>query len=147
MAVSSAFNKSAPRSRQITTPAPHHSVFTGRMPFLPPNQQRQEGHPACKKLSGGVLAWLSVWKGLGIGRGGSDITVANISESFTHKMAAAKTSRHRYESKLGHRQAMYSLCVACVIRADSTVLGTRARNGRHVSNDAHIRSACQQTTH
>ena len=22
---------------------------------------RQEGHPACKKLSGGVLAWLSVW--------------------------------------------------------------------------------------
>ena len=23
--------------------------------------RRQEGHPACKKLSGGVLAWLSVW--------------------------------------------------------------------------------------
>jgi len=22
---------------------------------------RQEGHVACKKLSGGVLAWLSVW--------------------------------------------------------------------------------------
>ena len=22
---------------------------------------RQEGHPACRKLSGGVLAWLSVW--------------------------------------------------------------------------------------
>jgi len=34
-------HKSAPRSRQITTPAPHHSVFTGRMPFLPPNQRRQ----------------------------------------------------------------------------------------------------------
>ena len=33
--------KSAPCSRQITTPAPHHSVFTGQMPFLPPNQQRQ----------------------------------------------------------------------------------------------------------
>jgi len=45
------------------------------MPFLPPNQQRQstegsaltllvgrqEGDPACKKLSGGVLAWLSIW--------------------------------------------------------------------------------------
>jgi len=30
---------SAPRSRQITTPAPHRSVFTGRMPFLSPNQQ------------------------------------------------------------------------------------------------------------
>jgi len=24
-------------------------------------QEGQEGHPACKKLSGGVLAWLSVW--------------------------------------------------------------------------------------
>ena len=22
---------------------------------------RQEGHPTCKKLSGGVPAWLSVW--------------------------------------------------------------------------------------
>jgi len=22
---------------------------------------RQEGHPACKKLSGGVLTWLSDW--------------------------------------------------------------------------------------
>jgi len=22
-------------------PAPDHSIFTGRMPFLPPNQQRQ----------------------------------------------------------------------------------------------------------
>jgi len=36
-----AIGKSAHRSRQITTPAPHHSFFTGRMPFLPPNQQRQ----------------------------------------------------------------------------------------------------------
>jgi len=25
----------------INTPTPHHSVFTGRMPFLPPNEQRQ----------------------------------------------------------------------------------------------------------
>jgi len=33
--------QSALHSRQITTPAPHHSVFTDRMPFLPPNQQRQ----------------------------------------------------------------------------------------------------------
>ena len=31
----------APRSGQITTPVPHHLVFTGRMPFLPPNQQRR----------------------------------------------------------------------------------------------------------
>jgi len=33
-------DQSAPRSRQITMPAPH-LFFTGRMPFLPPNQQRQ----------------------------------------------------------------------------------------------------------
>jgi len=44
-----------------------------RIPDIPYNLQqaafsaltllvgRQEGHPACKKLSGGVLAWLSVW--------------------------------------------------------------------------------------
>ena len=40
--ISWAICKSASCSRQITTPAPHHSVFfTGRMPFLPPNQQCQ----------------------------------------------------------------------------------------------------------
>ena len=40
--ISWAICKSAPRSRQITTPASRHSVFfTSRMPFLPPNQQRQ----------------------------------------------------------------------------------------------------------
>ena len=40
--ISWAICKSAFRSRQITMPAPHHSCFfTGWMPFLPPNQQRQ----------------------------------------------------------------------------------------------------------
>jgi len=39
--ISWAMSKSAPRSRQKTTPAPHHSVFTGWMPFLPQNQQLQ----------------------------------------------------------------------------------------------------------
>ena len=40
--ISWAIWKSAPRSRQITTSAPHYSsFFTGRMPFLSPNQQRQ----------------------------------------------------------------------------------------------------------
>ena len=39
--ISWAIFKSAPRSRQITTAAPHRSVFTGRMPFLSPNQQCQ----------------------------------------------------------------------------------------------------------
>ena len=39
--ISWAIYKSVPRSRQTTTPTPHHSFFTGRMPFLPPNEQRQ----------------------------------------------------------------------------------------------------------
>ena len=39
--ISWAICKSAPCSRQITMPAPHHSVFTGRMPFVPPNEQCQ----------------------------------------------------------------------------------------------------------
>jgi len=29
----------APRSRQITMPTPHQSIFTGRMLFMTPNQQ------------------------------------------------------------------------------------------------------------
>ena len=33
--------QSAPRSRQKTTPTPHHSVSTGRMLSLTPNQQCQ----------------------------------------------------------------------------------------------------------
>jgi len=39
--ISWAICKSAPCSRQTTTPAPHHSFFTGRMPFLPPNQSTE----------------------------------------------------------------------------------------------------------
>ena len=39
--ISWAICKSAPRSGQITTPAPHHSVFYRPVPILPPNQQRQ----------------------------------------------------------------------------------------------------------
>ena len=50
--------KSASRSRQITTPAPHHSIFTGRMLFLTPNQQCQSTHVSMTyKLSS--LRWLS----------------------------------------------------------------------------------------
>ena len=58
--ISWAICKSASRSRQITTPAHHQSVFTGRMSFLPPNQQRQstEGKTA-HEHSDNVLAALS----------------------------------------------------------------------------------------
>ena len=51
--ISWAVCKSAPRSRQITTPAPTTQFFTGRMPFLPPNQQCQstEGRNIYKQTS------------------------------------------------------------------------------------------------
>jgi len=39
--ISWAICKSAPCSTQITMPVPHSQFFTGRMPFLPPNQQHQ----------------------------------------------------------------------------------------------------------
>jgi len=39
--ISWAICKFALRFRQITTPAPHNSVFIGRMPFLSPSQQHQ----------------------------------------------------------------------------------------------------------
>ena len=45
----------APRSRQITTPVPHHSVFTGQMTIVTPSQQRQgtEGKS--------VHSWTACW--------------------------------------------------------------------------------------
>jgi len=51
--ISWAICKSATRSRQITMPAPTTQIFTGRMPFLPPNQQRQstDGKQACVTIS------------------------------------------------------------------------------------------------
>ena len=49
---------SAPRSRQMTTLAPHHSVFTGRMPFLPPNQQRQSTEGKDNWIKMCHFAWL-----------------------------------------------------------------------------------------
>jgi len=39
--ISWAIYKRAPRPRQTTMPGPHHLVFTGKMPFLLPNQQRK----------------------------------------------------------------------------------------------------------
>ena len=48
-------------------PVPHISCFIYLEGFIHAFSaltllvRRQEGHPACKKLSGGVLAWLSLW--------------------------------------------------------------------------------------
>ena len=42
--------QSVPHSRQITTPTPHHSIFTGQMLFLMPNQQCQSTEGKLKIL-------------------------------------------------------------------------------------------------
>jgi len=43
---------------------------------------RQEGHPACKKLSGGVLAWLFVW---------SEVTCIWPSRCHCHSLSLVKS--------------------------------------------------------
>jgi len=42
-------------------PVPHHSVFTGRMPFLPPNQQRQSTEGAWKKYMENLMNDENEW--------------------------------------------------------------------------------------
>ena len=41
----------------------HTQPFYGSLDFVRdnPGEPVPEGHPACKKLSGGMLVWLSVW--------------------------------------------------------------------------------------
>ena len=39
----------------------HVCIWTDAFGALTLLVRRQEGHPACKKLSGEVLVWLSVW--------------------------------------------------------------------------------------
>ena len=58
--ISWAICKSAPRSRQITMPAPYHSVFTSWVPFLPPDQQRQstEGNTIVLTICYKLLSFL-----------------------------------------------------------------------------------------
>ena len=57
--ISWAICKSAPRSRQTTTPAPHTLFFTGRMPFLPPNQLCQSTEGTCLPVTS--LLFIEVW--------------------------------------------------------------------------------------
>ena len=59
--ISWAICKSAPHSRQITMPAPHHSsFFTGQMPFLPPNQQ----HQSTEGIHQNAAQWSLFWKNI-----------------------------------------------------------------------------------
>jgi len=44
---------------------------------------QQEGHPFCKRLSDGVLAWLSIWRDLQICIWPSDATATHFSKIQT----------------------------------------------------------------
>jgi len=48
----------------------HNFAFSALMLLV----GRQEGYRACEKLSGGVLAWLSVWCRLAYGQDGATAT-------------------------------------------------------------------------
>ena len=67
--ISWAICNSAPRPRLITMPAPHHSIFTGRMPFLLLNQQHQNTEGKIlqigrqTKITLTMPYRLSLWKG------------------------------------------------------------------------------------
>jgi len=50
-------NKVNPHCQFSVDSQPKLFVFSALMLLV----GRQEGHPACKKLSGGVLVWLSDW--------------------------------------------------------------------------------------
>jgi len=55
--------KSAPCSRPITLPAPHHLVFAAQMLFLPPSQQRQSTEVS--GTEGIVFSFKGVYKNQG----------------------------------------------------------------------------------
>jgi len=54
---------------------------------------RQEGHRACKKLSGGILAWLSVW---------SEVQVICIFAYGPADATATPSSLAPVKSRMGH---------------------------------------------
>ena len=75
--------QSVPRSRQITTPTPHHSIFTGRMLFLTTGQRHQgtEGVPRNTKC--GLLLQLYVV---------NDLLSVSMCPSAGYNMSCSKTA-------------------------------------------------------
>jgi len=72
---------------------------------------QQEGHPACKKLCGGVLAWLSVWSEVQLMP--LPLTVSCFSKiqiGFTFLVLA-------YPGSPGKRQLNVCVCVRACARA------------------------------
>jgi len=72
-------------------PAPHHSVFTGRMPFLPPNQQRQSAHTNTHTFNGFFSGTTQVSR-YKKGKTNLDFTEARDSEWQWHQLGHMQVS-------------------------------------------------------
>jgi len=68
-------------------PEPHRSVFTGRMPFLPPNQQRQSTEGIKKKSNKGINNTLA------------DTTELNYKKQANKASKAVRSAKRDFEHK------------------------------------------------
>jgi len=110
--------QSAARSRQITTPTPHHSIFTGRMPFMLPNQQCQitEGNNTHTHPFNGPLSGTTRVSRYEIGKTNLDITEARDSEWQWHQLGrmqvctSLQTDNHTSNPPLSFLQAFCPSC-------------------------------------
>ena len=110
--------KSAPCSRQITMPAPHCSVFTGRMPFLPPNQQ-------CQSTEGKTSCWLWNNKSLWCFILGILLKMKHQSDLLFHSQQLVFTARCYASAVLA-----MGLC-PCLCLSQASVLLKRQNVGSH----------------
>ena len=93
--ISWAICKAAPRSRQITTPAPHHSVFY-RPDALPAAQPTASKHWKPRSLTGQQSIFKRYY------------SKKHLWEFCPQN--GRKTSRHRYGTKLHHCHPVYCKC-------------------------------------
>ena len=103
--ISWAICNSAPRSRQITMLAPTTQFFTGRMPFLPPNQQRQSTEGCYIKMS-------QIYKHSALGRIGVNkaILAANIFFPSSQQYVCRVVITHTVCDKC---TTAYLWCITC----------------------------------
>jgi len=92
--ISWAMCKSAPCSRQITTPVPHSVFFTGRMPFLPPTNSVKalKAKMDAVKLKISVSMWAAVWTVL--------ISIIELWPQNGHCLVHSWVSRHAGHTSL-----------------------------------------------
>ena len=139
--ISWAICKSAPRSRQTTTPAHHHSVFTGRMPFLPPNQQRQQRQSTEGKTDGytttannTALAWRRAVKKQG-------------SHSHHTDHHGAKSTHHLHRHSATAIAYMHVTKLGVASKVSRVTAGPVESNGslyRQVYDSRNLQADCQE---